>query len=131
MKPLRVGDALYTIGVLACPRCGRPDHTRDSFGIVTLHCTGKRCRVRWVALRLPPGSTGETLLHLYGEAVARAVHGALCPDADGCSQDALAAWVLPIPATIAYYLQRIPDTPEPLMGWHRADVMLRSLMGSR
>jgi hypothetical protein len=131
VKALRVGDAVYTIGPLACPRCGQSDHTRASYGIVQLHCTGKRCRVRWVALRLPPGVTGETLLDLYGEAVARAVHGALCPDADGCSQDALAAWVLPIPTTAPYYLQRIPDTPEPLMGWMRADHMLRSLMGAK
>jgi hypothetical protein len=122
-----VGSALYTIGALACMRCGRRDHTRDSFGVMTLSCGGARCRVRWVALRLPPGSTGQQLLDLYGEDVARAFHGLLCPESDGCSQDALSAWTLPIPTTDAQYLQRLSDSPEPAMGWHRAHTLLAAL----
>jgi hypothetical protein len=131
MRPIRVGEALYTVGPLACMHCGAPDHTRDAVGLLTLTCSGKRCRKRWLALRLPPGTTGAVLLELYGEDVARAIHRAVCPDADGCSRDALEAWILPISATIAQYLQRLPDIPEPLIGWYRADRMLRSLMGQR
>lgn len=131
MRPVRVGEALYTIGSLHCLCCGASDHTRDAVGIMTLTCQGKRCRKRWLALRLPPGTTGAVLLELYGEDVTRAIHRAVCPDADGCSADALAAWVIPISSTAPQYLQRLPDIPEPLIGWHRADRMLRSLMGSR
>lgn len=132
MKPVRVDGAVYTVGPLACLVCGLLEHTaKDAVGIVTLVCAGKRCRKRWVALRLPPGTTGRQLVELYGPTVARALHRAVCPESDGCSPEALAAWVLPISATAPAYLQRLPDTPEPLIGWHRADHMLRSLMGSR
>jgi hypothetical protein len=131
VRPIRVADAIYTVGPLFCMHCGKPDHTRDAVGIVTLTCSSKVCRKRWLALRLPPGTTGAQLLELYGEAVARAIHRAVCPQHDPCSVDALTAWVLPISPTIAQYLQRMPDVPEPLIGWHRADRMLRSLMGSR
>jgi hypothetical protein len=131
MRPVRVADALYTIGGLCCLHCGRRDHTRSAVGILHLTCTGKACRKPWVALRLPPGTTGAQILELYGELVARAIHRAVCPDADGCSSDALAAWVLPISATDPVYLQRLPDVPEPVVGWHKAGSMLRSLMGNR
>src|SRR5881398_2417051 len=104
MRPVRVGDALYTVGPLSCMHCGAPDHTRDVVGLLTLTCSGKRCRKRWLALRLPPGTTGAVLLELYAEDVTRAIHKAVCPDADGCSNDALAAWILPISATAAAYL---------------------------
>lgn len=130
MRPIRVGDATFTIGPLACMRCGRKQH-REFYGIERLPCDGKQCRASWLALRLPPGTTGQQIVELYGEAVADALHRAVCPNADGCSQDALRAWILPIPSTGGTYLQRLPDTPEPLVGWLRADSMLRSLMGAR
>lgn len=130
MRSIRFGSSVYAIGPLACLRCRRPSPDA-AYGITRHVCSGSRCRAVWEAVRLPPGTTGAQLLELYGSDVARAIHGALCPESDGCSTDALAAWVLPIPSTVPTYLQRLPDTPEPLIGWHRADHMLRSLMGSR
>jgi hypothetical protein len=41
MRPIRVGEALYTVGPLACMHCGAPDHTRDAVGLLTLSSTGR------------------------------------------------------------------------------------------
>ena len=131
MKPVRVRDALYTIGALRCLVCGQlAHHTPDAVGILTVVCEGKRCRKRRLAVRLPPGTTGAVLVELYGAEVADALHRALCPESDACSVDALEAWVLPISASCAVYLQRMPDTPEPTIGWARAQAMIHSLMRS-
>ena len=130
MKPIRVGEATYQIGGLACPRCGRRQH-KEFFGVAKLSCDGKTCRVGWTAIRLPPGVTGAQIVDLYGEKVCDALHREVCPESDGCSQDALRAWILPIPSTVPTYLMQMPDTPEPLMGWHRADRMMRSLWSIR
>jgi hypothetical protein len=67
---------------------------------------------------------------LYGADVASALHRAFCPNADGCSVDALEAWVLPISPILPTYLQRLPDVPEHAIGWHRAGSMLRLLLGA-
>jgi hypothetical protein len=131
VKPVRVGLAVYVVGPLACPRCGRADRTHlSSIGILRLACDGTHCRAGWEAVRLPPGATGQQLIDAYGLDVARAVILALRPHDDAMSDDALA--LAPVPLAdplVPQYLHRMPDTPEPPMGWRRAAGILHSIMG--
>jgi hypothetical protein len=114
VKPIRVGAALYVVGPLQCPRCGRRDVAHhEGYGILRQTCDGKACRASWVAIRLPPGATAAHLEHAFGLEVARAIGTAFVVGADA-----------------ATYAQRAPDVPEPLMGWHRAASILFSLMGA-
>lgn len=115
------------IGPLRCPACARWVRA-DAVGVVSLACEGSRCRKRWEAVRLPPGTTGVQLVALYGLDVARALYGALA--AHAASDAVLRAWVIPIPSQAAYYVQRLPDVPEQSIGWHRASSILRALLGA-
>lgn len=114
MKAVRVGAALYAVGPLACPRCGRRDTAhRDGYGILRQTCEGKHCHVSWEAIRLPPGATMQQLEPLFGVEVA----GVL-------AEHPLFGVEV---STEPVYAQRAPDTPEPLMGWRRASAILFSL----
>lgn len=114
MRPVRVGSALYVVGPLACPRCRRPAH-EAAIGILRLTCEGATCHQSWTAIRLPPGSTSTILEELYGADVAVAL-----------GADSLAPLVFAIDGAV--YLQRAPDSPEPLMGWREARSVLDRVM---
>lgn len=130
MKPARVGSALYLVGALQCPRCGRRDLAHlEGIGIFRPTCTGKRCRASWTAVRLPPGCTGRQLIDVIGPLAARIVLVALDPQNGPCSDMELEVIVVPGAAQEALYVQRAPDTPEPLMGWRQAQQIMNSLMG--
>jgi hypothetical protein len=125
--PVRVRHAVYTVGPLACLHCFRqPPELARVYGIVDVHCRG--CRKRWHAVRLPPWATGQHLIEVYGRSVARALHREFRPDDDGCSDDALALFPVPVSREIPTFLQRMADRGEPAMEWHRARTIFTSLM---
>lgn len=116
MTALRIGAVLYTVGPLACPRCGKRVEHQDGYGVQRLTCGGKVCRRSWEAVRLPPGTTATQLEAVFGRDMALAM-------SERWAQDGTIA----VDATEPTYAQRSPDTPEPLMGWHRASAILFSL----
>jgi hypothetical protein len=129
MNAVRVGAAVYLLGPLACPRCGRRDPTHlDGYGIFRPTCRGKQCRCSWTAVRLPPGVTAAQLADTIGGPAAVALLTELGTLKPGYTLADLRTAVVPGGAQEALYVQRAPDTPEPLMGWHQATTILNSLM---